>query len=363
MKTGLLLLAILLLGPAPLFAADELPGFDVLIRNGTLYDGRGGEPVKADVGIKGDRIVSVGNLGTARAAVEIDARGLAVAPGFINMLSWSTVSLLIDGRSQSEILQGVTTEIFGEGESMGPLNEEMKRRTIARQGDLKFDIAWTTLSEYLAHLEKSGVSPNVASFIGAGTVREYVLGLENKKPTPAQMDAMCELVRREMEAGALGIGSALGYAPDTYATTEELVRICRVAAKYGGMYISHVRNEGDGLVEAVEELIGIGREAGIPAEIYHLKAGGQKNWDKMDRAISLVNSARAAGLKITADIYLYTASSNRLASRLPAWAQEGGDEELLRRLKDPRPRKNRGRDARARHGARGPFSSALTRRS
>ncbi|MGO9020097.1 MAG: N-acyl-D-amino-acid deacylase family protein [Syntrophobacteraceae bacterium] len=315
------------------------PDLDIIIKNGLIYDGSGGAPFKADVGVKGDRIAAVGDLSGASAGTVIDAKDLAVAPGFINMLSWSTVSLIIDGRSQSELRQGVTTEIFGEGQSMGPLTEEMKRRTISRQGELKFDIAWTTLCQYLSYLEKRGISPNVASFVGAGTVRENVIGLENKRATSAQLNKMCELVRLEMESGALGVGSSLGYAPDMYATTDELIAMCRTAAKYGGMYISHVRNEGDGLIEAVEELLRISREAGIAAEIYHLKAGGERNWRKMDRVISTIESARRKGSRITADMYLYTASSNRLSSRLPAWVHEGGDEALLERLRDPQLRK------------------------
>ncbi len=308
--------------------------FDIIIKGGSIYDGTGGPPFEGDAGIKADRIAAVGDLSGASAAKVIDAKGLAVSPGFINMLSWSTASLIIDGRSQSELRQGVTTEIFGEGKSMGPLTEEMKRRTVAGQGDLKFDIAWTTLSQYLNYLEKLGISPNVGSLVGAGTVREYVIGMENKKAAPAQIERMCELVRLEMEAGAFGVGSSLGYAPDSYATTEELIALCRVAAKYGGIYISHMRNEGDTLIEAVEELIRISREAGIPAEIYHLKAGGEGNWGKIDRVISIIESARRTGLRISADMYLYTASSNRLSSRLPAWAREGGDDAMLERLQN-----------------------------
>jgi N-acyl-D-amino-acid deacylase len=329
-------------------SAEGASDFDTIIRNGLIYDGFGGAPFKADIGIRGDRIAATGDLGAASARTVIDAKGLAVAPGFINMLSWSAGSLIIDGRSQSELRQGVTTEIFGEGESMGPLTDEMKRRIISSQGELKFDICWTTLSEYLSYLEKRGISPNVASFVGAGTVRENVVGLENKKATASQLAGMCELVRREMEAGALGVGSSLGYAPDMFATTDELIAMCRTAAKYGGMYISHVRNEGDRLIEAVEELLRISREAGIPAEIYHLKAGGQRNWSKIDRVISMIESARRKGSRITADIYLYTASSNRLSSRLPAWAHEGGDEALLERLKDPVLRKKIGAEMRRR---------------
>lgn len=332
------LLALLLL-PCTVSGQPASSTFDLLIKGGTVYDGTGAAPIKADIAIQGDRIVAIGHLKNASARTVIDARGLAVAPGFINMLSWSVYSLIADGRSQSEIRQGVTTEIFGEGTSMGPLNDEMKRRALAQQGDIKYDIPWTTLAEYLTYMEKRGVSPNIASFIGAGTVRTYVIGLEDKKATPDQLREMREVVRREMEAGALGIGSSLIYAPDTYATTEELIEMCKEAAKYQGKYISHIRNEGDGLIEAVEELLRISREAGLPAEIYHIKASIERNWGKMDRVIAMVNAARRDGLKITADMYLYTASSNSIDSRIPAWAHSGGDEALYKRLEDPDTRK------------------------
>jgi N-acyl-D-amino-acid deacylase len=341
MKTKLtsLLLALLFL-PYTLSAQQNPLTFDVLIKGGTVYDGTGGAaPIKADVGIKNDRIVAIGDLKNATARTVIDARGLAVAPGFINMLSWASTSLIADYRSQSEIRQGVTTEIFGEGTSMGPLNSEMKKRALTGQGDFKFDIPWTTLAEYLTYMEKRGVTPNVASFIGAGTVRTYVIGLEDKKATPEQLQQMREVVRREMEAGALGIGSSLIYAPDTYASTEELIEMCKEAAKYKGIYISHMRNEGDALIEAVEELLRISRGANIPAEIYHLKASIERNWSKMDRVIAMVNAARAKGLKITADVYVYTASSNSIESRIPTWAHSGGDEAMYKRLEDPATRK------------------------
>ncbi len=333
MKFAMVLFALLFLCASPSQAADKKDEkFDILIRNGTVYDGSGGPPARVDVGICGDTIAAVGNLQGAAAKSVIDATGLAVAPGFINMLSWSVESLIADGRSQSEIRQGVTTEIFGEGESMGPLNDEMKRRLLAGQTDIRYPIEWTTLSEYLSWLQKRGISPNAASFIGAATIRQHVLGLENKKPSPDQLDTMRNLVRREMEGGALGIGSSLIYAPGVYASTEELIELCKVAAKYRGKYASHIRNEGYSLFEALEELFRISREASIPAEIYHLKAGGQANWDKMDRAIAMIESARRQGLPVTADLYLYTAGSNRLSSRLPAWAHEGGDEQMLARL-------------------------------
>lgn len=340
MKTKLIIaIAAVLLFAGGLLSQPKRPEFDVLIKGGTVYDGTGSPGMRADVGIKEDRIVTIGNLKNARARTVIDATGLAVAPGFINMLSWSGNSLIVDGRSQSEIRQGVTLEIFGEGSSPGPLNEEMKRRALASQGDFKFDIPWNTLAEYLTYMEKRGVSPNIASFIGAGTVRTYVIGLEDKQATPEQLRQMREVVRREMEAGALGIGSSLIYAPDTYASTEELIELCKEAAKYKGKYISHIRNEGDGLIEAVEELLRISREAALPAEIYHLKASGERNYAKMDRVITLVNDARRSGIKITADMYLYTASSNALSSRIPAWAHSGGDQEMYKRLEDPATRK------------------------
>jgi N-acyl-D-amino-acid deacylase len=354
MKRFVIPMLFLLLLSSP-SGAEERSTPDIIIRGGTLYDGTGGKPVKADVGIKDDRIVAVGDLQNVAAKTIVDAGGLAVAPGFINMLSWSTVSLLIDGRSQGEIRQGVTTEIFGEGESMGPLNDEMKRRLSTDQGDLRFEVAWTTLAEYLSYLEKRGVSPNVASFIGAGTIRTHVLGLENKKPSSVQLEQMCELVRREMENGALGIGSSLIYAPDAYATTEELIAMCKVAAKYHGMYISHVRNEGAGLIEAVKELLRISREAGVPTEIYHWKATGRNSGDAIDRVIAMVNSARHAGQRITADVYLYSASSNRLSSRIPIWAHDGGDEALLERLRDPAIR----RKISSEMHQRGPMSKTL----
>jgi N-acyl-D-amino-acid deacylase len=279
--------------------------------------------------------VSVGDLSGAAATTAVEAAGLAVAPGFINMLSWSTESLIADGRSQGEIRQGVTTQIFGEGGSMGPLNAAMKRRALEQMGDIKFEITWTTLSEYLRELERRGVSQNVASFIGATTIREHVIGLEDKRPTPAQLDEMRALVRQEMEAGALGIGSSLIYAPAFYASTEELIELCKVAAKYRGKYISHVRSEGNRLLEAVDELITISREAGLPAEIYHLKAAGQANWPKIDQAIARIEAARRQGLKITADMYTYTAGATGLDASMPPWVLDGGYHAAYARLRDP----------------------------
>lgn len=315
----------------------QTQSFDVLIKEGTVYDGAGGEPRHLDVAIRGDRIVEIGTLRKARANTVVDATGLAVAPGFINMLSHSETSLIADGRSMSELKQGVTTQIFGEG-SMGPLTLEMKARRIAQQGDIKYDITWTTLAEYLAYLEKRGISQNVASFIGAPTLREYVIGLQDKAATPEQLDKMRELVRQEMEAGALGITTALIYPPATFAKTEELIELSKVAAKYKGKYIAHIRSEADQLAEAVEETIRISREAGLPAEIYHLKASGRENWSKLDRVLAMIEEARRNGLQITADMYTYTAGATGLNSCMPPWVYDGGSDAAYRRLEDPETR-------------------------
>ena len=320
--------------------AAELPEkFDVVIKNGTVYDGTGSEGRKADVAIRGDRIVGVGDFQNSSATNVIDAHDLAVAPGFINMLSWSTESLIQDGRSQSEIRQGVTTEIMGEGESMGPVNDRVRQYMLKQQTDIKYDIPWNTLVEYLQYLQKRGVSCNIASFIGATTIRENVIGFEDKQPTPQQMDEMRELVRKEMEAGALGIGSALIYPPAFYAKTEELIELCKVAAKYQGKYISHMRSEGNQLLEAFDELLRISREAHIPAELYHIKALGQKNWGKMDTLLARIDAARKEGLPIRANMYTYIAGGTGLDACLPPWTQDGGYPELLKRLRDPEIRK------------------------
>ena len=313
--------------------------FDVLIKGGTVYDGSGAEGHVADVAIRGDRIAGVGNFENSQAKQLLDAHGLAVAPGFINMLSWSVESLLIDGRSQSEIRQGVTTEIFGEGESMGPVNDRVREHMLSQQTDFKYDIEWKTLAEYLQFLEKRGVSCNIASFIGATTIRENVIGFDNKAPTPQQLDEMRALVRQEMEAGALGIGSALIYPPAFYAKTDELIELCKVAAKYQGKYISHMRSEGNQLLEAVGELMRISREAHIPAELYHIKALGQKNWGKIDTLLTRIEAARKEGLPIRANMYTYIAGGTGLDACLPPWTQDGGYPELLKRLHDSEIRK------------------------
>jgi N-acyl-D-amino-acid deacylase len=337
-KNWALILVVVAFGSA--FActgASPRARYDVVISGGTVYDGTGAPSARADVGIVGDEIKAVGDLQNADAATTIRADGLAVAPGFVNMMSGDD-SLRVDGRSMSDIKQGVTTEIFGEGDSMGPLTEAMRARRLANQGDLKYPMTWLTLHDGMLDLEKRGVSPNFASSIGAATLREYAIGLDDKRPTPEQLQTMRDLVEREMKAGALGIASALIYAPGFYATTDELIEISKVAAKHHGIYISHMRSEGNRLVEAVDELIRISREAGLPAEIYHLKAAGQANWPKMDRVIEMVEAARKSGLRITADMYTYTAGGTGLDAAMPPWAEDGGYDALFKRLRDPKER-------------------------
>jgi N-acyl-D-amino-acid deacylase len=316
----------------------QTQSFDVIIKGGTVYDGTGRPAIRADVGIRGDRIAAVGNLSRANAPTVVEAKGLAVAPGFINMLSHSETSLIVDPRSLSELKQGVTTQIFGES-SMGPLNDQMKRRIRDSQGDVKYEVAWTTLYEYLSFLEKRGISQNVASFIGAATIRENVIGLDDKPPTPEQLDQMRELVRREMEAGALGITTALIYPPAFFAKTEELIELCKVAARYQGKYTTHMRSEGNQLIEAVQETIRISREAGLPAEIYHLKASGEANWPKMNQVFRMIETARRRGVKITANMYTYPAGGTGLDSCMPPWVFDGGREAGYKRLQDPATRK------------------------
>jgi N-acyl-D-amino-acid deacylase len=307
----------------------------VVIRSGTLYDGSGGPPTVGDLVVEGDTIVRVGDVGAVRGRVEIDAAGMAVAPGFINMLSWADESLIEDGRGLSDLLQGVTLEIFGEGTSMGPLSQELKELRRKQQGDIRYDYEWTTLGEYLDFLTHRGVSPNVASFVGATTVRTHVIGFQDRPPTPEELARMVQLVRDAMAEGALGVGSSLIYAPAFYADTDELVALASAAAEYGGVYISHIRSEGNRLLEAVDEIITVAREAGIPAEIYHLKAAGSSNWQKMDEVLERIEAARAEGLRITADMYTYTAAATGLDATMPPWVQEGGLEAWTSRLRDP----------------------------
>ncbi len=313
---------------------SQAPEFDIVLRGGTIYDGGGGAPYQGNVAIQGDRIVAVGEV-KGRGKTEVNVEGLAVAPGFINMLSWATESLIADGRSLGDIQQGVTLEVFGEGWSMGPLNEAMKKEAAERQSDLKYDIQWTTLAEYLKFLDKKGISTNIASFVGATTVRIHEVGFANRPPTPEELQRMKELVRQAMREGALGVGSSLIYPPAFYAKTDELVELCKVAAEYDGMYISHMRSEGARLLEALDELITIAREAKLPAEVYHLKAGGKANWPKMEQAIAKIEEARKQGLKITADMYTYIAGATGLSATMPPWVEEGGHKEFVKRLGNP----------------------------
>jgi N-acyl-D-amino-acid deacylase len=318
-----------------LAACGGAPAYDLVIRGGTVYDGSGNAPVVADVAIEGDSIVAVAPSLPGRGTREVDATGLAVAPGFINMLSWATESLLEDGRSLSDIRQGVTLEVMGEGESMGPLSDTMRVVMQAEQGDIRFPVTWTTLGGYLDTLVARGISTNVASFVGATTVRIHEVGWDDREPTPAELERMQALVRQAMEEGALGVGSSLIYAPAFYAKTPELVALARAAAPYGGMYITHLRSEGNRLLQAVDEFLTIVREAGVRGEIYHLKAAGRANWPKLDTVLARLDSARAAGLEVTADIYPYPAGATGLDAAMPPWVQAGGYAKWAERLRDP----------------------------
>ncbi len=323
---------ILALTAAP--RAGASPVYDVIIRGGTIYDGSGGTPFTADVAVLGDRIAAIAPhlVGSGRA--EIDARGKAVSPGFINMLAHPEESLIADGRGLSDLAQGVTLEVMGE-DSMGPLTPGMKRLGEARQSDIKYGITWTTLGGYLDMLQKKGISPNVASFVGAGTVRTNLLGEAGVQPLPTQLEAMKGLVKQAMEEGALGLTDALIYSPNTYAKTPELIALAKVSARCGGMYIAHVRSEGDRLEQAVQESIDIAQASGAPAEIYHFKQAGRSNWPKLDRIVAMIEAARARGVRITADMYTYTAGATGLDAAMPSWVQDGGLEKWIARLKDP----------------------------
>lgn len=327
-------LVLLCFGLSPAFAATP-PDYDVVVKGGQIYDGTGSAGYIGDVAIRGDRIVYVGKPRTLTAARTIDAHGLSVAPGFINMLSQEQESLFVDKRSQSDLFQGVTLEVMGEGDSMGPLTDAMAARNAAQQGDIKFSIDWRTLGQYLEGREKAGVSLNLASFVGAATVRDYVLGEGDVQPTSQQLQQMRGLVHQAMEEGALGVSSALIYAPATFAKTDELVALATEAANCGGIYITHMRSEADRLLEAVDETIDIARRSGAPAEIYHLKAAGKSNWPKLDEVISKVNAARGSGIRITADMYTYTAGGTGLDATMPPWVREGGLDAWIHRMKEP----------------------------
>jgi N-acyl-D-amino-acid deacylase len=324
------------------FTSCKKQEYDVIIRGGNVYDGSGSPPLAADVGINADTIAFIGDLSDAVGKKEVDAKGKAVSPGFINMLSWAVETLILDGNSQSDIRQGVTLEVFGEGGSMGPMNEAMKqeaREAMRRDPDYKYDIDWTTLGEYLESMERRGVAPNIASFVGATTVRIHELGYANRLPNPEEMERMKGLVRAAMEEGALGVGSSLIYAPASYSSTEELIELCKVAGEYGGMYITHMRSEGNSIFEAVDETIRIAREANLPAEIYHLKMGGKDNWNKLNGVLTRIEEANKSGLRITADMYTYTAGATGLDAAMPPWVQEGGLKEWIKRLQDPKIRR------------------------
>ncbi|WGM38222.1 D-aminoacylase [Caulobacter sp. NIBR1757] len=308
--------------------------YDIVVRGGTIYDGSGGKPYKGDVAILRGYIVKVGKF-PGRGAREIDASGKAVAPGFINMLSWANESLIADGRGLSDLKQGVTLEVMGEGSSMGPWNAAMIAQETERQGDVKYPITWTTLGGYLEAMEKKGVGPNVASMIGAETARTHVLGEGDVYPTPQQLAAMRGLVVQAMEEGALGVGSSLIYAPGSYAETDELVALASEAGRCGGIYVSHMRYESDRLLDGIDELIEISRRSGAPGEIWHLKAAGRTNWGKLDAAIARIEAARVSGLRITANMYTYTAGSTGFDAAMPPWVQAGGREAWIARLKDP----------------------------
>lgn len=335
---GALLGATLLLGPSAI--GKPVPDYDILITGGTVYDGSGGPGFLGDVAIKADRIVYVGPHAPGKAAKVVDAKGKAVSPGFVNMLSWATESLLVDGRGQSDLRQGVTLEVMGEGTSMGPINEAMRAAMTRRQQDIKYIVDWTTLGDYLSRLERQGIAPNVASFVGAATVRENELGEEDVDPTPEQLSRMQALVRQAMEEGALGVGSSLIYAPDNYAKTPELIALASEAGKCGGMYISHMRSEGRDIMGATDELIEIGRKAHVPVEMYHMKLGGQPYWGELPELVAKIEAARASGVRVTADMYTYTAGATGLDAAMPVWVQAGGVEKWVERLKDP---KNRAR--------------------
>lgn len=331
-------LILLLLVPLFYYCSSEAE-VDVLIQNGTVYDGTGAPPYQGTVALKGDKIFYIGHPKFFTAKKIINATDKAVSPGFINMLSWGVETLIEEGKSQSDIRQGVTLEVFGEGMSWGPLNGELKAYMKKNQGDIKYDINWTTVGEYLQFLEDKGVSTNIASFIGATTLRINAVGYDDSKPNESELVLMKNLVHQGMKEGAMGIGSSLIYAPAFYSSTEELIALCKVAAEYDGLYISHMRSEGNKLLESVDELLTIADQSGIRAEIYHLKQSGKKNWYKLDQVIQKIDSARAKGLEITTDMYTYIAGATGLDASMPPWVQEGGLDQWIARLKDPAIRK------------------------
>ncbi|MGY8985716.1 MAG: N-acyl-D-amino-acid deacylase family protein [Sphingomonadales bacterium] len=314
---------------------EETQIYDTVIINGVIFDGLGGEPYEGGIAIKDGKIAAIGDVVTSASSNVINADGKAITPGFINMLSWSVNSIIEDGRSMGDIMQGVTLEVFGEGNTGGPLSPKQKAEIQADQNDIKYEITWDSFGGWLEYMEAKGVATNVASFVGATTIRINHIGYENRAPTPEELALMEQEVRNSMEEGAIGVGSSLIYAPAFYAKTRELIALNKAASPYGGMYISHIRSEGSQFLEAIDELITIAREANVPAEIYHLKAGGKENWYKMDQAIAMVEAARSEGLGITADMYTYVAGATGLDAYMPPWVQEGGFKDWATRLKDP----------------------------
>jgi N-acyl-D-amino-acid deacylase len=319
-----------------LVACTPRTEYEIILRNGTIFDGSGSASYVGDIAINDDTIAAIGDLKSAHGIIELDAGQLAVAPGFINMLSWAQESLIEDGRSQSNIRQGVTLEVMGEGWSEGPLTPSMKKENTEQQGDIKYDIEWSTLGEFLEFLEHKGVSCNIASFVGATTIRVNALGYEDRAPTTEEMAHMKMLVREAMEEGAVGMSTSLIYAPAFFADTEELIELCKEVSSYNGLYITHMRSEGEQLLEGIDEVIEITEKSGIRSEIYHLKAAGKDNWYKMDLAIARIEAARADGLNITADMYNYQAAGTGLYATMPQWVQEGGHDAWVKRLKDKR---------------------------
>jgi N-acyl-D-amino-acid deacylase len=325
----------LALAAQPANGTTGRPDHEVILRGGLLFDGSGSDPISADMAMDGDRITAIGDLNGKTAGTVVDVSGLAVAPGFINMMSWANESLIQDGRSKSDIYQGITLEVLGEGRSMGPWNDAMKKEELEDQGDIQYEIAWTTLGQYLQHLEDRGVSPNVASFVGAATVRLHELGYDDRAAIADELERMKELVRQAMVEGAVGLSTALVYVPGSFAPTQEIIELARVAAELDGLYASHIRSEGKDIISALEEFLTIVEEADIRGEVYHLKASGTENWDKLDEVIRRIEAARSRGLAVTADIYTYHASSTGLTIELPGWVKEGGHEAMVERLHDP----------------------------
>jgi N-acyl-D-amino-acid deacylase len=335
--SGLLLLSLSLF-----FGCSSPPEYDVIIKNGRIIDGSGNPSFAGDIAINADTIAAVGDLGKAKAREIINATGMAVAPGFINMLSWAVETLIEDGKSQSDIRQGVTLEVLGEGDSWGPLNERMKIQMKKEQGDIKYDIPWTTLGQYMEFLENKGISTNITSTVGASTLRIHAVGYENRPPTPEELDSMKLLLRQAMQEGAVGLSSALEYVPGGFAGRNELIELCKVVAEYDGLYISHIRNEDDLLLESIDDHLKVAGAANVRSEIYHFKQVGKSNWEKLESAVAKVDSARAAGMQTGADMYNYTASSTGFDILMPDWIQEGGFEAWIGRLKDTGARKKAG---------------------